>query len=188
MRLNVFLLSVLLWFTLYDFQSDKEMVEILLAANANPLQVATDGASAYTLAEASGRKLVALLIAEASALHAITDEDSEALMTALRNGAYINIRNPAGWTPLMFAANLNNAEMVREMIAMDADANRQENDGWTALHFAAMGGFEGIVKQLIDGNANYSLETADGRTARFMAQEEKFQNVVDLIPETHKEL
>lgn len=160
----------------------------MLAANASPLQTATDGASPYTLAEASGRKLVALLVAEAAALHAITDEEPEELMKALRNGAYINIRNPAGWTPLMFAAHSNNAEMVREMIAMDADCNRQENDGWTALHFAAMGGFEGIVKQILDANVDYSIQTSDGRVARDLAAAEKFQNIVDLIPEVHSEL
>jgi uncharacterized protein len=164
------------------------MVEILLAANASPLQEAGDGATAYTLAEAAGRQLVALLIAESTALHAITDEDPDALMTALRNGAYVNIRNPAGWTPLMYAANSNRAEMVREIITMDADCNRQENDGWTALHFAAIGGFEGIVKQILDAHVDYSLQNSAGLTARDMAKAEGFQSIVDLIPEVHTEL
>ena len=44
-------------------QSDKEMVELLLAGNASPLQIAADGSTPYTIALAGGRKLVALLIA-----------------------------------------------------------------------------------------------------------------------------
>ncbi len=52
-------------------------MEILLAANANPLVAAKDGSTAHSEAVLAGRKVVALLIAEASALHAIEMEDSK---------------------------------------------------------------------------------------------------------------
>ena len=83
------------------------MVEALLAGNANPLQATVEGGNitAHSEAVEAGRKVVALLIAEASALHAMEEENSAVLLQALADGAFVNIRNGAGWTPLMYAAS-----------------------------------------------------------------------------------
>ena len=90
------------------------MVEILLEGNASPLAVASDGTStAYSQALASGRKLVAMMIAEAAALHSIESQNMASLLESLSNGAYVNIRNPAGWTPLIYATSIGNQEAVK---------------------------------------------------------------------------
>lgn len=47
-------------------QGDKEIVEALLHANANPSIVSDNNETAYSLAVASGRQLVALIIAEST--------------------------------------------------------------------------------------------------------------------------
>lgn len=164
-------------------QSDKEMVELLLAGNASPLQAAADGATAYTIAVAAGRKLVALLVAEAAVLHGIESQNIQEVLKYLGEGAYVNIRNPSGWTPLMFAASKGDKDAVDAIVKLGADCNRTENDGWTALHFAAFSGFEEIVSILLKANASPAIKSADGRYARLMAQENGFQSIVDLIPE-----
>ena len=89
------------------------MVQVLLDGNASPLIKSSDGSTAYSLALAAGRKLVAYMIAEASALHAIESENLPELLESLNNGAYVNIRNPAGWTPLIYATYVGNKEAVK---------------------------------------------------------------------------
>mmetsp|Transcript_24892 Transcript_24892/g.34157 ORF Transcript_24892/g.34157 Transcript_24892/m.34157 type:complete len:292 (-) Transcript_24892:251-1126(-) len=165
-------------------QGDKEMVEILLDGNASPLAVANDGSTAYSQAIASGRKLVAMMIAEAAALHSIEGQNMASLLESLANGAYVNIRNPAGWTPLIYATSIGNKEAVKAIIDMGADCNRSENDGWTALHFAASGGYEEIADLLLKANINPGIKNVAGKVAKTLAKELNFPKVVDLIPDT----
>ncbi len=164
------------------------MVEVLLAGNASPLQVSLEGSTAYDYAIRSGRQLVALMIAEAAVLHAIDGDNLLGAMENLRHGAYINLRNNAGWTPLMMAVAHGDVQTVREIIDFGADCNRTENDGWTALHFAANSGHLEIVEMLLKANVDHSIRTADGRTARDMAISEGHQEIANLIPEATHEL
>lgn len=86
----------------------------------------------------AGRKFLALLIAEESALYAIASGDVAAVLkSVIDQGAYVNIRNDVGYNPLIFATRDNNLEAVQKLIAHGADVNRVENDGWSPLHFAA---------------------------------------------------
>ena len=61
-------------------------MEVLLDGNASPLAVSTDGSTAYSLALSSGRKLVALLIAEAAVLHSIESQNLTLVLENLQNG------------------------------------------------------------------------------------------------------
>lgn len=164
--------------------ADKEMVELLLAGNANPLQKANDGTDAYSAAvnAGSGRQLVALLIAESAAIRAIETENTEALISALSRGAYSNIRNGAGWTPMMYAVARGDIDLVKTILKYGPDLNRTENDGWTALHFAAASGNVEIAKLLLANNADPFARNVDGKTAREVAQAENHPEVVDLLP------
>jgi hypothetical protein len=61
-------------------------VEVLLEGNASPLAVSVDGSTAYSLALSSGRKLVALMIAEAAVLHSIESQNLPSTLEYLQNG------------------------------------------------------------------------------------------------------
>lgn len=164
-------------------QSDKEMVDVLLSGNASPLVKTEDGATAYSMAMDSGRKLVALMIAEAAVLHAIGLEDIDSQLEYLRHGAYVNIRNVAGFTPLISATSVGNARAVQELLGLGADPNRVENDGWAPLHFAAVSGMEEIAETLLAAEAHAGIATNDGRTARSIAEVAGHAALVDLIPD-----
>jgi len=169
-------------------QSDKEMVEILLAGNANPLQVDNDGRTAYDSATDAGRKIVALLIAEASVLHGIESANIDAILGNLEHGAYVNIRNGAGWTPLIFSSAMGNLDAVNKILDLGADVNRIENDGWTALHFAAQSNHREVVATLLAHGANTNARNNEGRSAREIAEAEQFLEIVDMIPAPQEEL
>lgn len=158
------------------------MVELLLAGNANPLQKDNAGNDAYISAVSAGRQLVALLVAESAAIHAIESENSDELLNALTHGAYVNIRNGAGWTPMMYAVAKGDVDLVKKILKYAPDLNRTENDGWTALHFAASTGNLELTKLLLEHNADAFARNTDGKTARDIALEEKHQAVVDLLP------
>jgi ankyrin repeat protein len=160
------------------------MAEALLAANASPILVANDGTTAYSAAMSAGRPLVALMIAEAGAIRGVESDNLSVVMEHLRHGAYVNIRNSAGWTPLMLAVASGDLEATREiMTTLGADGNRTENDGWTALHFAANAGHAEIVKLLLESNCDPTILTVDGRSAKDLAKAAGFEAVVTLLPD-----
>ena len=113
-------------------QGDKEMVELMIASNADPAIATESGATAYTLAFESGRKLVAFLIAESAVLHGITEGNMEQIIKYIHNGAYVNIITPAGWTPLISAAAGGHDATVNELLALGANVSLR--DVHTYLH------------------------------------------------------
>jgi ankyrin repeat protein len=159
------------------------MVELMVGANANPLLIAKNGDTAHSLA--AKRHRVALVIAEASATHAIEAGDMRALLQAVEDGAYVNIHNAAGWTPLIFATAMGDEEAVKTLLGKGAEPDRQENDGWTALMFAASSGNAKLVTTLLQGGAHAGMRSGvagDGPTAREIATQEGHAEVAELIP------
>lgn len=159
------------------------MVELMVGANANPLLVANNGDTAHSLA--TKRHRVALVIAEASAVHAIEGGDMPALLRAIEDGAYVNIHNAAGWTPLIFATAMGDVAAVQSLLQRGAEPDRQENDGWTALMFAASNGNEKLVTTLLQAGASAGMRcgtAGDGPNAREIAAKEGHAEVAELIP------
>jgi len=165
-------------------QCDKDMVELLLRHNANPLAVDNNGTSAFDYAFNAGRKFLALLIAEQSTLYSIASGDmSGVLKSVIDQGAYVNIRNDVGYTPLIFAAHENNLDAVQKLINHGSDPSRVEADGWSALHFACDYGNKEIVKILMDAKVDYTLRTfKENKTARDFAVD-KDPEILHMIPE-----
>ena len=95
----------------------------MVGANASPLIATESGETAFSLA--AKRHRVALVIAEASAVHAIQDNDVPALLKSIENGAYVNIHNQAGWTPLIFATSVGNIDAVQFLLRHGAEVDRQ---------------------------------------------------------------
>merc|ERR1712196_584300 len=158
------------------------MVESLLAANADPSITTDEGISAYEVAVESGRKIVALQIAEACVLRGIYNDDPDLITISIKRGAYINIPTPAGWTALIYAASTGNELLVKELLKLGADLNRVENDGWTPLYFAAHNGHKAIVDFLLLNGVNFVYYANDGKLAKDLAKAAGFEEVYEMIP------
>jgi ankyrin repeat protein len=65
-----------------------------------------------------------------------TDRKTPDIATVVKKGADINMRNPKGYTALMYAANLGLVENVKTLLAMGADVRLKSADGETALSLA----------------------------------------------------
>ena len=65
----------------------------------------------------------------------------------------IDKRNGKGETSLHTACIKGNLEMVKDYLALGANANTQDHSGLTPLHEACQRGFLDIVKVLLDARA-----------------------------------
>lgn len=163
--------------------ADREMVEILLAGNASPLQVDDDGNTAYTFAQKTGRKVVSSLLLEAHTLHGIQYNQLDQVLYSLREGGYVNIRNGAGWTPLIYATAMNDLNAVEEILRLGANPNISENDSWIALHFAVDQNAVAIARALLAADSNPDYYNSQGNTPRAMARERGHQEMMELFEE-----
>jgi ankyrin repeat protein len=71
----------------------------------------------------------------------------------LRGGANVNARNDAGRTPLTYAAEYGQNDVVHLLLEKGADPNMADKYGKLPIDYAAGNGRDIIVKLLIDGDA-----------------------------------
>lgn len=89
-------------------------------------------------------------------------------------------RSPKDESPLMLAAFRGHTELVRKLIARDADVNKP---GWTPLHYAATGGHLAVMKILLDEHAYINAESPNKTTPLMMAAEYGSTEAVKLLLE-----
>ena len=78
----------------------------------------------------------------------------------------VELRNGNDESPLMLAAIKGQMDLVKQLIARDADINKP---GWTALHYAASSGQVEIMKLLLDKYAFIDAQSPNGTTPLMMA-------------------
>jgi ankyrin repeat protein len=69
-------------------------------------------------------------------------------------------------SPLMIASLKGHKDLVRKLIARDADVNKT---GWTPLHYAATGGHVEVILLLLDEHAYIDAESPNKSTPLMMA-------------------
>jgi len=89
-------------------------------------------------------------------------------------------RSPKDESALMIAAFKGYQELVRKLIARDADVNKT---GWTPLHYAATGGHLAIIQLLLDEHAYIDAESPNQTTPLMMAAQYGTPQAVKLLLE-----
>lgn len=84
-------------------------------------------------------------------------------------GIYIDIRDPAGRTPLNVAVQNGNLTLVKRLIAARATLDLAGDDSITPLAYAASSGNQEIAEALIAAGAALDLPSGDGRTPLYFA-------------------
>ena len=72
----------------------------------------------------------------------------------LKNGVDVNARDPDGYTPLQFAVQSGQEDVVELLIAKGADVNVEDDRGETPLHDAAAKGHKEVAELLIAKGAD----------------------------------
>lgn len=105
---------------------------------------------------------------------AVYNEDVETVRLAVRLGADVNDPAclPGSQSPLTFTClkgRTNSEKMVRALIELGSDVNRQDASGNLALNNAAMRGRPELVKMLLENGANVHAFDRHGDDALFWA-------------------
>jgi ankyrin repeat protein len=87
-------------------------------------------------------------------------------------------RNPHDESPLMMAALKGHFDLVRKLVARDADVNKP---GWTPLHYAATHGNPQIVAFLLEHHAFIDAESPNKTTPLMMAAHYGSREAVKLL-------
>ena len=117
------------------YRSDKEMVDLLLRAGANPKAANREGSTPLWLASING--------------------DAAIIETLLKAGADANEHLPLGRTPIMAAARTGNVDAIKVLIDHGADVNAKETlRGTTPLMWAADEGHAPAIQLLIQHGAD----------------------------------
>ena len=94
------------------------------------------------------------------------NEDIDEVVRLLDAGEDPNVaEEQKGWTPLLFAAQAGDSEIVRALVDAGADIDRGSDDGWTPLMIASQNGHDNTVDLLLDAGANVLVARADNWTA-----------------------
>jgi acyl-CoA-binding protein/regulator of sirC expression with transglutaminase-like and TPR domain len=98
--------------------------------------------------------------------------DKQHVLQLLESGAFhVDHGDDERRTPLIFAADRNDAELCTALLKRGADVNAQDIDGQTALHYAALCGHIEIVRILLAAdNIDRTLCDNDGQSAYDVAE------------------
>jgi len=105
----------------------------------------------------------------------------EVVSLLVEHGAEINVEDLHNWTPLMYACNVNNYEIIEYLLSKEVKINHQDLDGKTALMISCIKGDLKSIKILIANKANVSLKDNSGKSALTYAQLNNCSEVVEFI-------
>ena len=102
------------------------------------------------------------------ALFLVIREPAPKVLAVLLQWPRIEIepRSPQDESPLMMAALAGNLQLVRQLIARDADVNKP---GWAPLHYAATNGHVAVMRLLLQHHAYIDASSPNGTTPLMMA-------------------
>ena len=122
------------------YRGNKELLDVLLRAGANPTLANRAGSTPLWLASING--------------------DAAIISALLAAGADANERLPLGRTPLMAASRTGNVEAMTALIDRGADVNAKETlRGTTPLMWAADEGHETAVQLLVRRGADFKARS-----------------------------
>ena len=90
----------------------------------------------------------------------------------------VELRNGNDESPLMLAAIKGQMDLVKQLLARDADINKP---GWTALHYAASSGQVEIMKLLLDEGADPLMKNQQNMTAMDFATQAQRPDAVEML-------
>lgn len=94
----------------------------------------------------------------------------------------VNINSESGATPLLYAIQNNNLQMVELLLSKDADVHMQSVTGAVPILFAAQKGRTAIVKALLDNGANVNeVHAENASTPLIIAAQNGHLDIVRLL-------
>ena len=117
------------------YYGHSEIAKLLIDHGADLFAKKRDGETPITMA-AGHRDIAELMKRDLELSDVARKGDDKAVKDMLDKGAYVNIRDADGRTPLTEAAWENHVETVKLLLERGADPNAKKNDGTTPLTIA----------------------------------------------------
>ncbi len=99
----------------------------------------------------------------------------------INSGAYVNVTDKNGETPLIKAVKNNVQDVYDSFIVSEVDMDAKDSLGNTALMYAALGGNPSIVADLLLGAPDRRVKNTDGLTAYDLAVHWERNEVIELL-------
>lgn len=129
------------------YQSNQELVDVLLKAGANPKVANREGATPLWIASVNGHAGI--------------------ITSLLAAGADANEKLPLGRSPLMLAARTGNVNAIRALLDKGANINAKEDEkGTTPIMWAADEGHAEAIRYLISRGADFKGRSAPVERSR----------------------
>ncbi len=113
---------------------------------------------------------------------AAQDGDERAISLLLTSGLPVDTVHESGATALYLAAQNGHAEIVKVLLAANANPNKTVGeDGFAPLGMAAYMGHAPVVRLLLNAGANVGHRIASGETAAMGAAEQGHTEIVKLL-------
>ncbi|MBX3656155.1 MAG: ankyrin repeat domain-containing protein [Ramlibacter sp.] len=175
-------------------RDDEGAVQSLLQRGFDPNTLSPDGLSGLFLAlREPSLKVAAVLIAwPKTNVEIRTAQDESPLMMASLKGHLDLVKqliardadvNKPGWTPLHYAATRSQLEIMNLLLEHSAYIDAESPNGTTPLMMAAHYGSVSAVKLLLEAGADPLLKNQIGLTAIDFAQKANRKDAADLIAE-----
>lgn len=124
-----------------------EIAKLLIERGADIFAKKNDGSTPLTVA-GTHKDIAELIQRDIQLLDTAGKGDTAKVRELLDKGAYVNIRDPDGRTPLTESIWGNHIDTVRLLLDKGADANASKADGATPLSIATNKGYKEIVELL----------------------------------------
>ena len=99
----------------------------------------------------------------------------------INEGADISIKDNLGYTPLHYAAALDDTKIAEMLISHGAKINAQNYDGETPVRIATYWGITKMIEFLIEKGADINIKDNKGRTCLKLATEMNYHGISDLL-------
>ncbi len=123
---------------------------------------------------------------EKQLLTAVEQQDTNAVLSLIQQGANINVTDNQGRTPIMVATYGNDVKTAKVLIDAGADVNIQDGMKNNPFLYAGAEGYLEILKLTIDAGADPTLTNRYGGTALIPAAEHGYIDVIkELLTRTN---
>jgi ankyrin repeat protein len=124
-----------------------DIAALLIESGADIFAKKNDGSTPLTVA-GTHKEIAELIQRDLQLLDAAGKGESAKVRELLDKGAYVNVRDPDGRTPLTESIWGNHVDTVRLLLDKGADAHATKVDGATPLSIATSKGYKEIVELL----------------------------------------
>ncbi|KAJ0395120.1 hypothetical protein ATCC90586_002138 [Pythium insidiosum] len=98
-------------------------------------------------------------------------------------GVAFDLKPKEGWTALHYASINGHVDVVRALLANDADVDAREKNGQTALHCATSHGSIEVMRVLLEGNASIEAKDNEEETPLHKAARKGDAGIIRLLLE-----